>query len=231
MSRIIVFICIIFTSLVSISNIIGCRKAEYKDVPLDLYSLILPGATDAQHEVIAKFTWQGGGWLQELSEVRVDLTGSAITIQPIGRLGLGNICTHDIFERIATVSLGILAEGSYAIVLVGHNYTYYDTLYVPIAAPESLFQFQVTVIEVETYQPVPGIPVELRLDDTAFTQLCDTTDMTGKVFITYTYDPADTLRYSMFVEDPGWPGYFGQTEATKGIPEVITAGIADEFQP
>ncbi len=61
MSRIIVFICIICTSLVSISNITGCHKAEYKDVPLNLYSLILPGATDVQHEVIAKFTWQGGG--------------------------------------------------------------------------------------------------------------------------------------------------------------------------
>lgn len=61
MSRIIVSVCVICASLVSISNLTGCGKAEYKDVPLDLYSLILPGATDTQHEVIAKFTWQGGG--------------------------------------------------------------------------------------------------------------------------------------------------------------------------
>ena len=61
MSRIIVFVCILSTSLVSIVSLTSCGKAEYKDVPLDLYSLILPGATDAEHEVIAKFTWQGGG--------------------------------------------------------------------------------------------------------------------------------------------------------------------------
>jgi hypothetical protein len=83
----------------------------------------------------------------------------------------------------------------------------------------------------ETNQPVPGLPVELYLDDTAFTQLGDTTDITGTAFITYMYDPSDRLRYSMFIEDPGWPGYFGQTQAIKGIPEVITLGIADEFQP
>jgi hypothetical protein len=61
MSRIIVFVCILLTSLVLIGDLPGCGKAEYKDVPLDLYSLILPGTTDTQHEVIAKFTWQGGG--------------------------------------------------------------------------------------------------------------------------------------------------------------------------
>jgi hypothetical protein len=61
MTRKVAFVCIIFVSLVSISDLPGCGKAEYKDVPLDLYSLILPGTTDTQHEVIAKFTWQGGG--------------------------------------------------------------------------------------------------------------------------------------------------------------------------
>ncbi len=115
--------------------------------------------------------------------------------------------------------------------LVGQNFTYYDTLYVPAQAPDSLFQFQVTAVDMETHQPVPGLPVELYLDDTAFTQLCDTTDLTGTAFMTYSYGPSDTLLYSIFVEDPGWPGYFGQTQAIKGIPEVITAGIADEFQP
>lgn len=61
MSRAIVFTCILFVSLVSISNLPGCVRDEYEEVTLDLYSLILPGVTDTQHEVIAKFTWQGGG--------------------------------------------------------------------------------------------------------------------------------------------------------------------------
>ncbi len=61
MSRVIVFACIFFTSVVLISNLPGCARDEYEEVTLDLYSLILPGATDTQHEVVAKFTWQGGG--------------------------------------------------------------------------------------------------------------------------------------------------------------------------
>jgi len=61
MSRIIVFVCIVLTSLVLTGMLTSCAKDEYKDVTLDLYSLILPGAIDNQHEVIAKFTWTGGG--------------------------------------------------------------------------------------------------------------------------------------------------------------------------
>jgi hypothetical protein len=61
MSRIIVSIFIICTFLVLIGDLTGCRNAEYKEVALDLYGLILPGKTDSLHEVIAKFTWQGGG--------------------------------------------------------------------------------------------------------------------------------------------------------------------------
>lgn len=61
MIRLIVFTCILLTSVMLIGGLAGCAKDEYEDVTLDLYSLILPGATDTQHEVIAKFTWTGGG--------------------------------------------------------------------------------------------------------------------------------------------------------------------------
>jgi len=47
--------------MISISNLPGCVRPEYEEVTLDLYGLILPGATDTHHEVVAKFTWQGGG--------------------------------------------------------------------------------------------------------------------------------------------------------------------------
>jgi hypothetical protein len=150
-------------------------------------------------------------------------------IQPIGRLGLGDLCPCDIFERIDNVSLGILPEGMYAIVLIGQNLVYYDTLYVPTEAPDSVFQFQITVVDISTHQPVPNLPIELWINDSTFTQLYDTTDITGTAVITYMYDLADTLRYSIFIEHPGWPGYFGQTQAIKGIPEVITAGISEEY--
>ena len=61
MSRIIVYACIVSACLVSMTNLTGCARDEYEDVTLDLYSLILPGAIDTEHEVIAKFTWAGGG--------------------------------------------------------------------------------------------------------------------------------------------------------------------------
>lgn len=61
MSRIIVIGCILLTSLVLFGHVAGCGQDDYKEVTLDLYSLFLPGATDTQNEIIAKFTWQGGG--------------------------------------------------------------------------------------------------------------------------------------------------------------------------
>jgi hypothetical protein len=53
--------CVFLTSLVLFGQLPGCAQDEYEEVTLDLYSLILPGATDTQNEIIAKFTWQGGG--------------------------------------------------------------------------------------------------------------------------------------------------------------------------
>jgi hypothetical protein len=61
MSRIIVLTCVLLTSLILLGQFTGCGQDEYREVSLDLYSLILPGATDTLHEAIAKFTWQGGG--------------------------------------------------------------------------------------------------------------------------------------------------------------------------
>lgn len=60
MSRLVVFGCILSSVLVLLGPLTGCSE-EYDDVTLDLYSLILPGTTDTQTEVIAKFTWRGGG--------------------------------------------------------------------------------------------------------------------------------------------------------------------------
>jgi hypothetical protein len=147
----------------------------------------------------------------------------------MGRLGLSDICTEDIFEKIDGVSLGILPQGMYTVILIGKNFVYYDTLHVPAQAPDTCYQFRITVIDISTHQPVPDLPIELWIDDTAFTQLYDTTNMIGTVSITYLYDLTDTLQYDILVEHNGWPGYFGQTHIVKGTPEVINLGIAHEY--
>jgi len=123
----------------------------------------------------------------------------------------------------------MLAEGAYTIVLIGRNFTFYDTLHIPLQAPDSIFEFRITVVEMSTHQPVPNTPVELWIDDTIPVNLHDRTDMAGTTSITYSTDFTDILNYHVLVEHPGWPGYFGQTKAVKGIPEVITLGISGEF--
>ena len=61
MSRIIVVTCVLLTSLILLGQLPGCGQDEYKEVSLYLYSLILPGATETDNEIIVKFAWQGGG--------------------------------------------------------------------------------------------------------------------------------------------------------------------------
>jgi len=135
----------------------------------------------------------------------------------------------DFFEKIDTVSLGVLAEGTYTVVLVGRNFAYYDTIDVPTATQDTNFQFQITAIDLLTHQPVSDLPVELWIDDTLFTQILDTTDAAGTVIITYEYNAADTIAYDIFTGSGYWPGHYGQTQAVKGIPEVITLGLAGDF--
>ena len=61
MFRPLAFTCILIFSLIQFIQITGCSDEYYDEVTLDLYSLILPGRTDTQTEVVAKFTWHGGG--------------------------------------------------------------------------------------------------------------------------------------------------------------------------
>jgi hypothetical protein len=131
----------------------------------------------------------------------------------------------DFFVRIDTVSLGILAEGSYTIVLIGKNFVYYDTLQVPTEVPDTAFQFHITAIDMSTYHPAPDVPVHIWIDDLALTHLTDTTDMAGTATLTYTNSTTDTIAYDIFTGPSSWSGYYGNTHAIKGIPEIITLGV------
>jgi hypothetical protein len=113
------------------------------------------------------------------------------------------------------------------VVLIGKNYVYYDTLHVPLQAPDTVFQFRITALDLSTHQPVSNLPIDLYLDDTALTHIYDTTDISGTVNITYEYDVADTLSYGIFIEQIRWPSHFRQTQVIKGIPEVITLGVSE----
>lgn len=133
----------------------------------------------------------------------------------------------DIFMRIDAVSLGILAEGTYTIVLIGKNHVYYDTLNVPSAAPDTNFSFHITARDISTHQTLADVPIELLIGAETHTRVYDTTDMSGEATIIYPYDMADTLIYHILTGSNLLPGYYGQTLAIKGIPEVITLGIGE----
>lgn len=125
----------------------------------------------------------------------------------------------------------MLTEGTYTVVLIGKNFAYYDTLHVPANAPDSLFQFHITVFDISTYQKMSNFPIELRIDDTIYTQIKDTTDHSGNITITYENTVVDTITYNIFSGIPAFsmyfPSHFGQTRAVKGIPEVITLGVCE----
>jgi hypothetical protein len=111
--------------------------------------------------------------------------------------------------------------------LIGKNFVFYDTLHVPTYAPDTNFQFHITAVDISTHQPVPNLPIELWIDDTAFTYIYDTTDVSGTAFVTYDYNLADTLIYDVSTGHSSWPGYSGQTQAVKGIPEVVTLCVGE----
>jgi len=205
----------------------GCSR-DFEEVKLRLYGLILPGKTASNGNIVAKYVWQGGGNLREIARVNVDYNGNMVSIRPYGLLDLRERAfPDDIFWRTDTVSLGVLPTGSYTIKLVGETFTYYDTLIVPTDVPDSLFQFDITVISQETGNIVTNIPIALEIYSSPDTVLRDTTNSSGLVMFTYANPGFDSLSYYLFNEanDQQQHFYFGQTHAELGVPEVITVGM------
>lgn len=207
--------------------IVCCSCAtDTEEVRLRLFGLILPGKTTSNNNVVAKYIWEGGGQLREISKVNVDLNDNIITITPYGLIDYNLLPTDDIFWQTGFVSLGILPIGSYTIKLVGETFTYYDTLNVPVDACDSLFQFHVTVISQETNEAIPDLPLML-LQLSSMDTLRDTTDLSGIARFTYHDFGVDSLVYELKLDIYFVGGflYFSQTVAKLGIPEVITVGV------
>lgn len=114
--------------------------------------------------------------------------------------------------------MGELAAGSYRITLIGSDYTYVDTLAIPASAPDSLFQFTVKVLNKATGSVVPEFPLSLEIWSYD-TILVDTTDASGLAHFTYLEPSADSINYYLH----------GATWAYRGIPEVITLGIDEDW--
>jgi hypothetical protein len=129
--------------------------------------------------------------------------------------------------KIDAASLGLLDEGTYTVVLIGRNFAYYDTIQVPTYAPDTNFQFRITAIDLLTHQPISNLPIELCIGDSAQTKLVDTTDLSGTASIVYDNYTTDTIAYDIYAGHGLWPTHYGQTQAAKGIPEVITLGISE----
>lgn len=216
----------LYKAVVVLFTICCSCATDTEEVKLCLYALVLPGKTLSSNEVVAKYIWEGGGQLREISKVNVDLDDNIITITPYGLIDYNLPSTDDIFWRTGFVSLGILPTGSYTIKLVSETFTYYDILIVPTDACDSLFQFHVTVISQETNELIPNLPLML-LQLSSMDTLRDTTDLSGIARFTYHDFGVDSLVYELKsdIYSVGGYFYFSQTAAELGIPEVITVGV------
>lgn len=121
------------------------------------------------------------------------------------------------------MSLGPLLEGTYTVALVGESFTYLDTFNIPTSTPDSVYEFQITVVSRETGETVPGVPLSLRLSSPADTTLRDTTDSSGFALLAWFSSIPDSLQYELR-RDP-YRQRFGKAWAKLGTPEVMKVGI------
>lgn len=121
-----------------------------------------------------------------------------------------------------------LTVGNYTISVVGKTFTFEDTFQIPTHAPDSIFQFRITVVNKNTGKTVPDLPVRLFIFNPIDTSIIDTTDSTGYVEFNVTASTAESLLYEL--DEPAYSFfdiYFAQTWAKQGIPEVIKVAVIE----
>lgn len=197
--------------------------SDYIFVKVPLRGLIIPGRINPGENAVVKYIWHGGGCLRSIAYVEVNRSDRHIIITPFGKYLTGGTCPADVWTRIDAVSLGALAAGTYTVIVVGDTTSYRDSLTVPTAASDSLFQFNVTTVDPETGAPVGGIQFYVRLFPPADTTLEASTDSSGVSVLTYPSVGVDSLQYELGFSLP--PGYLGFTQARIGQPEIITLGV------
>ena len=187
-----------------------------------VHGLILPGRVDHGEAVQAKFIWQGGGMLHELSHVSVDREFNRIIIVPMGKWPARSVMPLPIFKGIETVSLGILDDGQYKLAVLGDTVSYFGSLAVPSTAPESLFQFEIKTVYPGTTIPKTGVTIDVGLLPPADTILVGATDSSGVLLLNHPPVGVDTLSYRLILRPE--IGSLGRTQIRLGTPEVITLG-------
>jgi hypothetical protein len=189
-----------------------------------LRGIILPGKTDQNENIVVKYSWQGGGCLRSIEDVMINQHKNQITLTPLGKLITGVACPADIFHRIETVSLGRLNSGTYTVTYKGKSTYFTDDVIIPKAAPDSIFQFQIKAIGIESGQLLAGINVHVTFMPPTDTTLGGVTDSSGVVVLSYkSLLDTDSLRYYLDYQPNGY--YIGQTVSYIGKPEVITLGV------
>lgn len=188
-----------------------------------LRGIILPGRTAQNENIAVKYSWQGGGCLRSIEDVVINQYNNQITLTPLGKLITGSGCPADIFYEIEIVSLGSLNSGTYSVTFNGKSTSFKDDVIIPRTAPDSIFQFQIKTIGVESGQPLSGIEIQVILGSPEDTALEGVTDSSGISVLNYETSKTDSLDYSVAYLPHG--GGLGQTKTYKGQPEVITLGV------
>lgn len=153
-----------------------------------------------------------------------DRKGDTISITPLGIVGSDGICpenAEDIFWAIDSVEIEPLDKGVYTIIFKGKNVAIIDTLHIPIVAPDTIFRFDITLVNYKSGIPVPDYPLSVEVWAPLDTSYIDTTDVQGSAEMSFTSNIVGEIRYR--VEPIGYDPRirFTSTIIYKGIPEVI----------
>jgi hypothetical protein len=153
-----------------------------------------------------------------------DRQGDTIFLTPLGIVGSDGICpehAEDIFWAIDSVDIEPLGKGVYTILFKGKNAAIIDTLHIPVAAIDSIFEFDISVVNNQSDVPVTDYPLSVEIWAPLDTSYVDTTDSEGHAEIQFSSSIVEQIRYR--VEPIGYDPRirFVSTIIYKGRPEVI----------
>jgi hypothetical protein len=150
-----------------------------------------------------------------------DREGDTIFLTPIGIVGSHVICPEDIFWSVDSVEIEPLGKGVYTIFFRGKDATIIDTLHIPVAANDTLFKFDITLVNDKSHIPVTDYPLSVEVWAPLDTSYLDTTDSRGHAEMVFSSDLVDEIRYT--VEPIGYDPRirFVSTIIDEGVPEVI----------
>jgi hypothetical protein len=107
--------------------------------------------------------------------------------------------------------------------LIGKSYSLSGIFEIPSSAPDSLFQWNIHLVDPDSDQLVADRPLTIYIGSYNNVVIHDTTDALGYARFEYSAEEKDSLWYRLMVfSDSG----FGSAYAKRGVPELITHRVS-----